>query len=61
MTSFEKKTFGQTAIFQKKHSLKKAKRISYDTQIILTTFSKINQIQNIIESSIKLLYTQEAE
>jgi hypothetical protein len=33
-------------------SLKKAKRRSYDTQIVLTTFSKINQIQNIIEISI---------
>jgi hypothetical protein len=34
-----------------KETLKKAKRKFYDIQIILTTLSKINRIQNIIEIS----------
>jgi hypothetical protein len=45
-------------------SLKKEKRKIYKTQIILTTISKINQIQNIIQISISLhhiIIIQEAE
>jgi hypothetical protein len=40
---------------------KKLKRKFYDTQIIPTTISKINQIQNIIQISIWLQHIQEGE
>jgi hypothetical protein len=39
----------------------KAKRKFYGNQITLTTISKINQIQNVIQISIQLQHIQEAE